>query len=719
MYLYCVGSEITDLEHSKKLGLTINPIHRMRTYNTGDLPLSKFKKRYDGLWKVTSTSGRELRSFEAVLHSHFADRRISQNSEWFRVSFEEVEEFLRAQSFVIRQLSIEEIDIIHVKATKKASEDESESIKEENSLLEEQKQELSEINEVIIPIEPPIQTLKEQFLSVFLLGKVPRRIQSELWDIFEALCKSPSRELYKGIVQWATGCGKTIGMLMMIVLSANRCKQRGEIYRGLLVAPTNDIFNTILPHIHNLASFDIKVCEGHDGKLSKLSIPTDENILIITTHAALTDRVLMESLPSINHVHYDEVHRITGEEFYNNLTERLPIWQTEFLTGTSATPKTCSPSQHKKLAELFGNPYTLLHRCDIDEAIEEGWIAQPRFSIHIVPKTTDTGFLVKSFLENLQHMIMVKQSSGKWRHGKVIAYLPSRDNVKTAVHEAKSILDSTWTFYSAVEGAEALEDSQFVKDEANGTVRILFACERYREGSDIFGLEMTVVLIGNTIAANILLQVAGRALRRDYEGKEGWCCIVRPCEDGTTEDEVFDSIMLYIMEFINKTELLNNKKAIKRIVETFLGQTRVNGKLYDIEETTNRIQAFYVRREFERGLPKEKYFLIRHLNQELGMISKQMYEERASEHPKYILDPKTYFKDSWISWYHFLGVDTTSFPQTKTGFIEACRTKGFYGKLWSYYKKNRDMALPESPGQMYEDFTNWDQEMGVEQEVVW
>jgi hypothetical protein len=389
------------------------------------------------------------------------------------------------------------------------------------------------------------------------------------------------------------------------------------------------------------------------------------------------------------------------------------------LTGTSATPKTCSPSQHKKLADLFGNPYAILHRCDIDEAIEEGWIAQPRFSIHIVPKTSDTEFLIKSFLENLQHMILAKQSANKWRHGKVIAYLPSRDSVKSAVHEAKSILDSTWTFYSAVKDAEALEDSQFVKDEANGTVRILFACERYREGSDIFGLEMTFVLIGNTIAANILLQVAGRALRRDYEGKEGWCCIVRPCEDGTTEDDVFDSIMLDIMEFINKTELLNNKKAIQRIVETFLGQTTVNGKLYDVEETTNRIQAFYVRREFERGPPKEKYFLIRRLNQEMSLVSKQMYEERVSEHLKYIADPKAYFKDSWISWYHFLGVDTTSFPQTKADFIDVCKTKGFYGKSWSYYKENRDMALPESPGQMYEDFTNWDQEMGVEQEMVW
>ena len=88
-------------------------------------------------------------------------------------------------------------------------------------------------------------------------------------------------------------------------------------------------------------------------------------------------------------------------------------------------------------------------------------------------------------------------------------------------------------------------------------------------------------------------------------------------------------------------------------------------------------------------------------------------------HPKYIADPHTYFKESWISWYHFLGIPIGHFPSTKADFIEACKVSGFYSKPWDHYKENRGANVPEEPGQMYEDFTNWDKEMGVEEELVW
>ena len=55
----------------------------------------------------------------------------------------------------------------------------------------------------------------------------------------------------------------------------------------------------------------------------------------------------------------------------------LVKWETQFLTGTSATPKTSSPTQQKKISELFGDPLNILHKCDIDEAVREGWIAKP------------------------------------------------------------------------------------------------------------------------------------------------------------------------------------------------------------------------------------------------------------------------------------------------------------------------------------------------------
>ena len=49
----------------------------------------------------------------------------------------------------------------------------------------------------------------------------------------------------------------------------------------------------------------------------------------------------------------------------------------------------------------------------------------------------------------------------------------------------------------------------------------------------------------------------------------------------------------------------------------------------------------------------------------MNLQSKNEYEMRAEEHPKYIPNPKEYFKDHWISWYDYLGVDTSQYPQTK------------------------------------------------------
>ena len=717
MFLYAVGSPWTDIYQSIKLGMTIHPVQRMRTYNTGDAPYPELEKQFRGIWSVSAASTRDLRRMEAILHTHFASRRLmrhGRSTEWFTVTINEVAEFLATQAFVVRCLTLAEIGTIHKKASMPAAEEDhvsAHAVEEEKSLIEEATKEEPGL------VEPTI-SLKERFFATFLrTGDKPRRIQSELWDLFETICERHDLGLFKGIVKWATGTGKTLAVLMMFVLSANKCKKQGRLFRGLLVAPTNDIFTTILPSICKLSEWGITICEGYDGHLSSLAIPLDRDILVLTTHASLTNKRLMDALPPMTHAHYDEVHRITGEEFYNNLNERLPVWNTEFLTGTSATPKTCNLTQHKKLSALFGD--RIIHYCGIDEAIHEGWIASPRFSIHIVPKTRDREAIVEAFLHTLGQSVLGKQRAGGWRGGKAIAYLPTRDDVREAIVKAKAMLDKTWQFYTAVEGADAFDDDQFVKDDANGTVRILFACERYREGSDIPGLEMTHVLMGNSIAANILLQIAGRALRLDYAGKEGWCCIVKPCEDGVTEDEVFDSIVLYVMEFINATEQVLNKKETRRIVERFLGQMTVNGKLYDVDETTERIQAFYIRREFERGPPKEKYFLIRRLNQEMGLASREQYKARYADHPKYIEDPKAYFKDAWVSWYHFLGVSTVLFPQSKAEFIATCTSKNLHGKSWSHYKQNRSDDLPETPGQMYEDFTNWDREMAVEEEMIW
>lgn len=709
MFLYCVSDTYNGSRGFRKLGLTIHPVHRMRVYNTGDAP--DCEKRYEGLWQVNARSRVGLFALEKRLHDHFSSLRQTRswgsNTEWFVVSFDEVAAFLNSQPYVIRQLSIEEVDVIHRKSESDTAPADLNDFKEENTLIAEQKVNAS---------SPRLcMTLKDEFFATFLPGGVPRRNQTELWAAWEQICQVDQK--YSGIVQWVTGTGKTIALLMLYVLAAEAAKERGMVFRGLLIAPQNSIFDTIIQHIRKLSKWGITVCEGHNARLSSLHIPFNEPVLVTATHASLTESDIWDKLPHMTHCHYDEVHRITGDEFYKLLQTKLVAWNTRFLTGTSATPKTCVLSQHKKIAELFGSPLRILHKCDVDEAILEGWIAQPRFGVNIMSNDVCRKTIVSAFVSALHQTILDKQAKGMWVGGKVIAYLSLRSEVREAIAIAKRVMPE-WPVYTAVEDADAAGDDNFVEDTADGKPRILFACERYREGSDIRGLEMTCILMGNTIASNILLQIAGRALRNDYAGKEGWCLIVRPSDSGTTEDDVFDSIVIQIMEFIGKDETTTpTKEKIKRTVEKFFGPVAISGKVYNVTETVNRIQAMYVRKAFERSDPKERYEVVRTLNKEMGLRSKNEYTQRAAEHSKYIEDPKDYFKDHWTSWYDFLGLDTTTFPKTKPEWIRICREMGLTS--WGDYKQSHSPVLPANPGELYEDYTNWDAEFGIEEEMIW
>jgi superfamily II DNA or RNA helicase len=471
----------------------------------------------------------------------------------------------------------------------------------------------------------------------------------ELWNTFQEICKKPEHMSYRAIVQWPTGVGKTIATLMLIAISAERCKCRGEIYRGLFVSPKNDILNTISTDFNKLSEFGITIYDGAQGKLSSLTIPTNCHILISACQAALINDKGMRRLPHISHVHYDEVHRITGEQYFQLLKEMLEKWNTEFLTGTSATPKTCSSSQHAKLAELFGDPYNIIHKCDVEDAVKEGWIAKPRYIVNITSKNEDRTVELDAFAIAINNAIEQKKIAGHWKGGKVIAYSPdSSEDARYLLNNAAKYIPNA-IFYSAIDGQRT--DEAFIKAPLDGSIHILFACQRFREGSDVKGVDMTCALVGNTTAVYILLQMCGRALRLDYEGKEGWCLIVRPSDQGTTEDDVLASIILDIIEFLGDSRKKREVKEIEPLIKTFLGEVNVSGSSLSLEETIKRVQAAYVRRLYIRQKKAVESLTYKDLKTKvegLGIMSRSEYSEKAliNELPDTPSDIR-----GWISWY--------------------------------------------------------------------
>ena len=556
--------------------------------------------------------------------------------------------------------------------------------------------------------------LRNRFLSTFLNNKELRRIQAELWNEWLRILSLNTH--YRGIVQWPTGTGKTFGMLILILLAFEHAKSRGEIYRGLLIAPKNDILDTLMKHIQKLSSFGLTILQGHNANFANLTIPTDVPILITTTHAALTDAAAMDRLPPILHIHYDEVHRITGDEFFALLLGKLDVWKTHWVTGTSATPKTSNTNQHTKICQLFGEPLSLLHRCDVDMAVAEGWIAPPRFYVNTIEQGTQEQQVLAAVTQ-VRRIMELRQAKTMCQGGKAIAYFNTLAEVHTAYIVAKDIFPTGWVRYCAAETEEeSAYDDAFVSDPADGTPRIMFACEKYREGSDIPGLEFTAILMGKKISAYILVQIVGRALRTDYSGKEGWCCIIRPRYEDDDE-AALAHVLLDLEAVITFNAGKTAPTPFAQFVRSYFGEITLNGVVLDIHETIQYVQSYYLRQQYDGRNRKEKYDVIRNLNIELELTSHVMYMDSKNVHPRFVENPKSYFSAYWISWYHFLGVDTSAFPSTKADFHRICAERGIWS--WSEYCKKRDVTLPDNPGEMYEDWTNPDVEFKTDEEIVW
>jgi len=685
-YFYCIRSVITDQHNAVKLGITQFPHHRIRQYNTGDCPGTGMDKYYQDLWQINAASQADLRAFETKVKryfkSHIRVRHTGELSEWFTLSIQELLDYIDRQVEIVRCLSVMEIEEIHRKSKKPLQK--------------------SDIEELVLEDSLNGENLWQKFLNTFLPDKSPRRIQTELWNRLEGM-ELPIR----GYVQWPTGCGKTVGMLELIVQIKEKT---AGTYRGLLIAPKNDIFNTISGAFTGLEKFGIKVLDGSNGEFGSLTYP-DSHFLVFATHAALLTKSGIASLEKakINHVHYDEVHHITGDRFYNSIKSFLENSGCLSLTGTSATPLTCSGEQRRRFRELFGD--VPLHKCDIDEAVAEGWIAKPRFSVNILPANLSDEETIHRFVDCCFSLITKKGKAGKF-----IFYI--FDNIRFVIEAVRYAKEKYLLadIYSAA--GEERTDNDF-REAGLDKTSVLFACQRYIEGSDIEGLEGVARLVGEQTAVNVILQICGRALRLDYESKEGWCLIVKKAEDGTTEEQVLDSIVLEILDFLGKGDKRDGltPREIRAIVQVYVGDVSVGGGLCGVEDTIERVQAAYMRQQMAQRTVKEKYSLIQKINRDLGLTSREEYNSHWDIHGRWIVEPEKYFKTEWICWYHFLGIDLEMFPKTKAAFISTCQERGLYGNSWENYRQKRTTDLPAKPTQLYIDFTEWDKEMGYEEDV--
>jgi Type III restriction enzyme, res subunit len=141
---------------------------------------------------------------------------------------------------------------------------------------------------------------------------------------------------------------------------------------------------------------------------------------------------------------------------------------------------------------------------------------------------------------------------------------------------------------------------------------------------------------------------------------------------------------------------------------------------YDKVESV-RSKVFDATRFILNREKKITYNYIKELNKKLYLHSRDDYLQSEERHQCFIKDPETTFKQEWISWYDFIGLNTSTYLQTKEEFISYCKNNDItscdeYNK---HYSLNKNKTLPQDPFQMYPNFTNWNDELKGEDDFIW
>ena len=342
------------------------------------------------------------------------------------------------------------------------------------------------------------------FIKEFiLLGKELRSIQKELWD---KLIKD--RENINGLIQWPTGTGKRIAIIMIIIILYIYYKSIGKSFRCVVAANRNDIFDgSAWEEYEMIKNCGLPVFKGSKGKLKDKyeGIKKNESFLLITTHHSLVkdksddlseDGNRLKDL-DIDCMIYDETQNITSPAMYEYLKNNKP----KHLVGISATPETDDEEQNKKIEDLFMGKY--LSKCSYKYAIDQGWINNCKFYLEEYPNNKE------DVLNKINTLIQWRKSRNMWKTKKFIIWVPSCRNEQNEYYEYIEEHYPTWTIYDKL--------SNFDKDNLNDEPMCLILCQTGREGYDRKDIEFGVH-IGDS-ATHLYIQEQGRSMRKDYDNK--------------------------------------------------------------------------------------------------------------------------------------------------------------------------------------------------------
>jgi hypothetical protein len=544
---------------------------------------------------------------EAYLHSQYSSMRMCNPTTHFKTEFfnpdskinkEDIEKILNKANIKYKYIGLydknDHLDRAIEEWPRKKSKPSKENMKKTDyDVSLESESEFYEKN---------CENMGFDFIKEFiLLGKELRCIQKELWDI---LIKDP--ENINGLIQWPTGTGKRVAIIMIIIILYIYYKSGGKQFRCVVAANRNDIFDgSAWEEYEMIKNCGLPVFKGSKGKLCREyeKINSNGSFLLVTTHHSLVKEDKSSGLSedgtrlkylNIDCMIYDETQNITSPAMYKYLKDNKP----KHLVGISATPETDDEKQNNKIKNLFDDNY--LSKCTYKYAIDRGWINNCKFYLE--------EYQTKEYVLNkINTLIQWRKYRNMWKTKKFIVWVPSCKNEQEEYFEYIHEHHPNWVIYNKL--------ADFDKDNLDDEPMCLILCQTGREGYDRKDIEFGVH-IGDS-ATHLYIQEQGRSMRKDYDNKLSELLIF-------CGRDKMDDLYIKIPEYMdgNYISYLPDNDLINFIEETSEEEIEMREEIKQKEEELKKLREQLENKENIRKEEKE-----RKINIKMSILEKEKKEE--------------------------------------------------------------------------------------------
>jgi len=344
------------------------------------------------------------------------------------------------------------------------------------------------------------------------------------------------------------------------------------------------------------------------------------------------------------------------------------------------------------------------YRLSYMEAVKMGLICDARFVFAVFERKPALCDYVEHIINHPEHMA-------------ILACFQHRDKAKKFVALCNEKHEGMARSFVTGDDNAALEQFR------SGKIRVLCIVSRAEMGVNIHICD-TILLVDLWYSIPRLRQLCGRATRL-HPLKAGIYSVLIGVGPDQTEEHNLVSRMVDALHNEISDRCPENIDELMDKIEIIHGGGGNRGAY--AEEEIDAVTAMYINvyTSFGRHIKddvvkdntlKVRYATIKMQNQLLKLTSQEEYKQSEKTHTQWIDDPKSYFSKRWISWYDFLGVDTSAYPQTKEEWRTICIDRDLNEQ--NYFEKKYD-DLPTNPSEMYDNFTRFSEELAINEEHVW